>query len=177
MTRPLPRSLAVAFGLVALASLLVGNPAVADDDGGDAPSIESLAWLVGGWRAEGGSFEEYWSPPRGGTLIGMARFFRGDRVTMTELISIADAGDKGIIYSVRHFGIDLRDHPAGAAAFRLDEAGEGRAVFVLPENDFPSKITYARDGEKLVVTLEGEQGGRPVKQAIPMTRIPMDAAK
>ena len=62
--------------LVSLALYVVGGRSVgAQGTGADRPGIDRLAWLAGYWelRTATRTVEEYWTRPRGGTMLGMGR--------------------------------------------------------------------------------------------------------
>jgi hypothetical protein len=44
--------------------------------------------------------------------------------------------------------------------FRLKESGDRRVVFENPQHDFPRRILYWRDGERLVARIEGTIAGK-----------------
>lgn len=120
----------------------------------DGARVEDLGWLTGHWSAEGedGRYsEEIWSSPRGGMLLGMNRDIRGSHA-MFEFLRIAETGD-GIVYFAQPRGRE-------ATSFRLAELAPNRAVFANPAHDFPQRITYTRDGDRLCARIEGEGGKR-----------------
>ena len=47
----------------------------------------------------------------------------------------------------------------GETAFVLVEQSEKRLVFANPEHDFPQRILYWLDGERLHARIEGEENG------------------
>ena len=112
-----------------------------------------LSWLAGYWLDCSGGREqsETWSDPRGGLTVGHAVSLSGSRVSF----EVAHIGmtPQGFAYSAQ---------PRGAAPthFVLAESGPNRAVFANPENDFPSRIIYERDGDALMARIEGEIAGR-----------------
>lgn len=69
-----------------------------------AASIEVLAWLAGSWHGEGfgGHFEEVWSPPSAGTMVGSFKLVRGNEPVMYELVLIRP-GESGL--EMRHLEV------------------------------------------------------------------------
>lgn len=119
-----------------------------------AATVDDLAWIAGYWLDCTGGREasEVWSDPRAGLIVGVAVTVRGGRSGF-EASQIRAAPDGGVAYFAQ---------PDGAAPtlFTLVETGPGRAVFSNPENDFPHRIIYQRDGDVLAARIEGEINGQ-----------------
>ena len=68
---------------------------------GSSASIMDLGWMAGSWSCKvwGGTFEETWLPPVGGTIQGTGRFVSGGRVEFTEFMSIENGptGERGYV--------------------------------------------------------------------------------
>ncbi len=116
-------------------------------------SLESLAWIAGHWvgENEGAAMDEVWLPPAGGMMLGMHRDVRPGRGAFFEFMRI-EVADDAIIFQAS---------PRGAAPtpFPLVESGDRRAVFARPDHDFPQRIIYWMDGDRLRARIEGDQGG------------------
>src|SRR5687767_7672203 len=113
------------------------------------PTVSDLAWMAGSWRCEiwGGTFEERWSEPAGGTMIGAGRHIAEGKTKFMEFLSIeADKDGKLVMWIL--LGSPSKG-PKNAVPFALASSKPGEAVFENTENDFPSKITYKRNDEKL----------------------------
>ena len=99
-------------------------------------------------------FEERWSSPRGGGLVGMHKDTKGGRMVGFEFFRIApDSSGTPTYFS----------QPGGQSPptpFRLVELGESRAVFENAQHDFPQRILYWRDGETLHARIEGTVHGK-----------------
>lgn len=121
-----------------------------------APAIAELGWLAGHWSSErdGRWTEELWTDPRGGVLLGVNRSGVGDVASAYEFMRIAADADGEVAYWAS---------PAGAAPtrFALVEASATHAVFENPAHDYPVRIEYRRDGEVLMATISGPDGGDP----------------
>lgn len=120
--------------------------------------LERLGWLAGTWverdPAQGVVVEERWSPPLGGTMLGVGRTVVGTKTSYFEYLRLEDRGDE-IVYVAAPKG-DL------ATEFSLTTSGNGLAVFSNPDRDFPRRIVYRRLGDTLLARIEGERDGRPV---------------
>lgn len=134
-----------AMALAALLSLAAAPPVEVDD----------LQWLSGSWVSREGAkwTEEWWTPPRGGIMIGAGVSGRGEKATSFEHMRIM-AGEDG---AVAFYGM-----PSGAPAVRfpLVKAGKGEAVFENPAHDYPQRIRYRLEGEVLVATTSLSDGSR-----------------
>lgn len=117
-------------------------------------SVEDLAWISGAWVAEGadGWTEEQWTAPRGGILLGINRSGRTERASGFEFMRIAEDGNGAI-----HFW----GSPGGKTPvpFLLVSSAHREAVFENPKHDYPTRIVYRREGDKLLATVSGP-GGR-----------------
>ena len=96
------------------------------------PTVDDLAWLAGSWSGEafGGTFEETWNPPSGGTMVGMFKLLRDGRPEMYELMRIAEV-DGQVVLEVKHFSADFTawEEKDEAVRFPLLEAHDGHAAF------------------------------------------------
>lgn len=133
---------------LALALLL---PAV----GRASADLSQLAWLAGQWTRQDGArwSEEHWLPPRDGLMLGLNRGGDGSGKTSYEFLRIALDADGTPVYWAS---------PGGATAvpFRLESVEGSQASFVNPEHDYPQRIRYVRDGDRLKATislLDGSQ--------------------
>jgi hypothetical protein len=162
--------------LAALALLLVAVPATAQEGGAvgspvadtlptGPASVEDLAWLAGSWGFEDGArrYEEHWTGPDGGTMLGMSRTVAGGRTVAHEFLRI-DERDGRLVYTAS---------PSGqrTASFTSTEVSGDRVVFENPEHDFPTRVIYTRrpDGSVLA-RVEGVMDGEPGGSDFPLER-------
>lgn len=117
-----------------------------------APSPD-LSWMAGYWLdcSQGREASEAWSDPRAGLSVGHAVTVSGGEVSFE--VSHIGPTPAGFAYVAQ---------PGGAppTAFPLIESGPRRAVFANPENDFPTRVIYEREGDALKARIEGEIDGR-----------------
>lgn len=128
-----------------------------------AADVAQLGFLAGCWEVFGQGVEEQWMKPAGGSLLGMSRTVKAGKTVFYEQILIRKTGED-IFYEVR-----LGGQPK-VTAFKLVKIGEGEVVFENPEHDFPQRILYRRDGDKLHARIEGLRQGQLRGQDIPMQR-------
>ncbi len=69
-----------------------------------SPSIDDFGWIAGHWGGEamGGSFEETWNPPMGGTMMGMFKFVQNEQVSFHEILTIVNENDAWLL-RLKHF--------------------------------------------------------------------------
>lgn len=120
--------------------------------------IGDLAWLSGNWvgvRSTGSSFEERWSPPKGGAMLAISRSVNaGGKMSAFEFLRIVER-DGGLIYVAQ---------PNGAAPteFVMTEFSTKKAVFENPRHDYPKRIVYELSaGGDLTATIGYAKGGSP----------------
>lgn len=116
--------------------------------------MKTLVFMAGCWAAGGGTtvFEEIWTKPNGGTMIGLARAVAKERTTFTEHMEIRE--EKGEI--TMYVQIRL---PGKITPFKLTSSTETEAVFSNPEHDFPKRIIYRKQADgSLHARIEGDGG-------------------
>ncbi|MEO1309451.1 MAG: DUF6265 family protein [Pseudomonadota bacterium] len=113
-----------------------------------------LGWLSGHWRAEreGRVSEEIWTDAEGGLMLAVNRSVRDGRARGFEFLRIQLFGEPA-----------LYAQPGGGPAtrFALVEAGAGYVVFENPDHDFPQRVLYRREGNRLTATASDLEGGNP----------------
>lgn len=144
--------------------LTASRPAVAQA-GSVQATLDELAWLAGTWAGTIGEdpVEVVWLEPAAGAIPGLFRWIKDGEVYLHELVAIKpDPAGDGLILEIKHYGADLHGWEARdeSVLFDLEEADEGRAVFV--QRGDPARLTYRLEGQdRLTVTLETERDGEP----------------
>jgi len=123
--------------------------------GAQTVSIKDVAWLQGCWEMREGDrvVEERWMPPRAGSMLGIGRTTRGDKLIEHEFVVLTER-DGRLAYEA---------HPSGqATATFLSKPITGReVVFEDPAHDFPQRVGYRSTGPgQLLAWVEGTSGGR-----------------
>lgn len=97
-----------------------------------AAAENPLAWLAGHWVGEGfgGTVEEVWAPPRGGSMMGMFRLVVDERVVFYELFAVAREADGTWAMRLKHFNPDLSgwEEKDKSLLWPVELDGERRAV-------------------------------------------------
>lgn len=95
-------------------------------------TLADVAWLAGHWvgPALGGEAEEIWSPPRGGSMMGMYRLVKGGKPVFYELMTLVEEGDS-LTLRLKHFNPDLTgwEEKQDSVAFPLVALGQGVVHF------------------------------------------------
>lgn len=119
-----------------------------------AAAAQDLTWMSGYWLSCSGGQEvsETWTDSRGAVMLGMSFTLRNGRPSW-EFSRIGPSGS----------GLSFFAQPSGQAPaeFRAVETGANRVVFENPQHDFPQRVIYRRDGNRLIGRIEGIVDGRP----------------
>lgn len=128
--------------------------------------VDSLAWLAGCWKSDGGEAgsNEHWLAPAGGTMMGVGRTVRNGKTVDHEFMRIfADEQGRLVFHAM----------PAGKAAamFTAIAHDEGGITFENPRDEFPQRVIYRKAGpDKLAARIEGLRNGQPRGVDFPMSR-------
>lgn len=108
-----------------------------------------LGWLAGHWCSEQGDrrVDEVWLPQAAGAIHGLSRTVAGGRIESFEFMRIEAAAGKTIFLA--------QPNGASATEFALVEQGAQHASFANPAHDFPNRVDYRRDGDRLHAKISG----------------------
>lgn len=143
------KSKRIACGLGVMLAVAFGHAA--------EPADIDLGWIGGHWCGGDGNarIDEVWLPAHGGRLHGVSRMTKGEAVASFEFLRI-EAVDGVPIYFAQ---------PGGrtATAFKRTEGGADWVRFENPDHDFPQRIEYRRNGDRLHAEISGPgRNGRSV---------------
>jgi Domain of unknown function (DUF6265) len=126
-------------------------------------------WMAGSWGGEINDvrMEEHWTAPDGGLMLGMHRDVPASGKTSFEFLRIEKRGDSLVYLAM----------PGGrpATPFPLATATGQRLVFENPAHDFPKRILYWRDGERLCARVEGKHQGKDLSEEWCWSRLPKES--
>ena len=119
-------------------------------------TIDDVEWIAGNWQgnAMGGVAEETWSLPRGRSMMGMFRLFKGGDVLFYEFFTISE--EKGsLILKLKHFHPDLKgwEEKDDYVSFPLVKLGAAEIYF--------DGMTYRKTADKtlqVLVSVSREDG-------------------
>jgi hypothetical protein len=141
------------IGLIALAAVTGAAPA----PGKGRTGIDRAAWLAGTWVAETGNrwTEERWASPRGGVMLGTSLSGKGAVASSFEYMRIS-LDDKGRLV----FWGSAEGKPP--VPFPAADGGPDLLAFENPAHDYPTRISYRREGGRLIATISGPNGANPM---------------
>nr|WP_294944991.1 DUF6265 family protein [uncultured Mucilaginibacter sp.] len=121
------------------------------------PGLGKLSWLIGKWvrtnpRA-GTSGYEQWDRGSNTELKGFGARIKGTDTTITERTTLLFKDNE--IYYVA----DVKENEK-PVYFKLTQISDTGFTCENPEHDFPKKIAYVLDGNKLKATISG--GGKAI---------------
>lgn len=121
--------------------------------GREAPELVDLGWMAGHWFGRSGevAMEEFWTEPGGGVMVGLHRDVFPDGSSFFEFLRIVTT-DRGLTYIASPRG-------TGTTEFVMVNLDERSVVFENLEHDFPQRIIYRREGDRLTARIEGEVQG------------------
>lgn len=139
------------YGRVAAGVLLAVTIGAADPQ-----PVAMPGWLSGGWsmQSESGAWsEEWWTPPKGGLMLGAGRSGKGDAIEWWEQTRIQLADGK----------LSFCALPKGqaGACFDATSVSEQAVVFENAGHDFPTRVVYRREGDQLLAEISGKDGVNP----------------
>lgn len=137
-----------------------------------AQRLSDLSWLAGCWESRNETrkviIHEQWMKPAGGMMLGSGRTLDGEKAVDFEVLRIEQNGTAVIFYA----------RPRGSkeeTAFKAVKIGPTEAIFENKQHDFPQRIIYRLDGDKLFARVEGQKnGGKNVSLDFPMVRFRCD---
>jgi Domain of unknown function (DUF6265) len=139
-----------------------GSPVVPQQSG-----INAVAWMHGCWESASPQriVEEQWTAPRAGSMLGVGRTSRGERLVEYEFVLLQE-----------HEGrLAYEAHPSGqpSAVFTSSTISDTMAVFENPEHDFPQRVGYRKEGpDAMVAWVEGTENGKQRRVEFPYRRVP-----
>ena len=161
------------YAMTLLATLLAMGAARAAATVPPPETVDKLAWLAGCWNVDGaepGSGEQ-WSTAAGGTLLGTSRTVKGGKTMAFEFVQIRLTEPGQLAYIVQPSG----QPPVIFNLLRQDKPNE--FTFANLDNDFPSRIIYRRDSERILhASITGSLKGKFTTIDFPMTRGRCEAA-
>ena len=129
------------------------NPQSTDVVDGQS-KLDALAWLAGHWVCEqdGRVTEEIWMPPSGTIMPGVNRSVGPSNQTAFEYMRMAETDGQLAFYA----------SPNGKpeTPFQLIAVDETSATFENSNHDFPQRVIYRLDGDRLIGRIEGTINGQ-----------------
>ncbi|MCF8462114.1 MAG: DUF6265 family protein [Flavobacteriales bacterium] len=117
-----------------------------------AQNLNDLSWLLGTWEMVEGpaTTTETWEFKDDSTFVGSGITKQSGNIVFQEGLGIEYRNGEVTYIAVL---------PDKTAHFKLTDSSTNSATFEDPANDFPSKIVYELNGDKMDITLFGIQDG------------------
>lgn len=153
-------------GLIILSLLFIATDAVSAQTA--KASLGDLSWLAGCWEMNVAEknllINEQWMRPAGGMMIGSGRTVKAGKAIDFEFVRIVEEAD-GIYYVAKP-----RENTE-ETRFKQIKNLAGEIVFENPTHDFPQRVLYKRDGDKLTARIEGTKDGKTRGIDFPYVRV------
>ena len=126
-----------------------------------AGTIADVAWVAGTWLSEpatptGSATEERWTPPAGGSMIGVGRTLTKTSMPAFEFLCMVER-DGSLVYTAMPNG------RSPATDFVLTQMTPDSATFENPANQFPKVIKYSKKADgSLETAISGAPGSRVI---------------
>ena len=116
-------------------------------------------WMAGCWQSssEGSWTEECWTAPRAGIMIGSSRTGTGDKLDMWETMQIA------LVPEASGMGFWAAPNGNNRTKFAMSASAEPGVTFINPQNDYPQRIRYWREGEHLLAEISLADGSKAAR--------------
>ncbi len=122
-------------------------------------NIADMKWLAGHWVGEafGGTAEELWAGPVGGTMAGMYRLHKQGKTIFYEILTVSEK-DGSLVIRLKHFNPDLTgwEEKNDVQAFSLVAKRDGVLQF--------EGMSFHPQGDQLTVHLAVEHKDKPVEE-------------
>ena len=130
-----------------------------------AEAAEFPAFMSGSWSLAAGGVvvEEHWTDARGDLMVGMNRTTKQKGKAAFEFLRI-EKRDGKVAYVAMPGGKE-------PTVFPLKTLSSSRVIFENLAHDFPQRIIYWRDKERLCARVEGAMGGKPAGEEWCWTRV------
>jgi len=132
-----------------------------------AAKLSDMAWLAGCWESRNDAkrslMSEQWMVPAGGIMLGSGRTVESEKAVDFETMRIEQNGASLIFYARPRANKE-------ETAFTIIRKGASEVVFENKKHDFPQRVIYRRDGDRLMARIEGEKDGQLIGIDYPMTR-------
>jgi len=119
------------------------------------PVVGDLAWMAGDWTCQqwGGTYEEHWSKPAGGSMIGHARLIKNGKAATRELDRIEET-ETGLVLFVE---LNPKgERPGTVTSFPLKEMTKDKVVFENLKHDYPQRVIYFKKSDGTIAArIEG----------------------
>lgn len=131
--------------------LLAGATAFAGD-------AKLPGWIAGAWelQSKGKWGDEYWTPPRGGVMIGAGRVGKDNKLLSFESMRIGvDEKGKLAFWAFPNWSAPHK--------FPMIKQSDTEIVFENAEHDYPQRVRYWREGKALRAEISLIDGSNAIR--------------
>ena len=137
-----------------------------------SPMLADAEWLAGQWRNgpdTKGDWEEYWSTPRDGVMIGAFRL-KQNTGQLYEFLLIEEEKD-GVWMRLRHYRGKMQEMEKEPLRLKLISSADKKLVFENPDHDKPKRVTYQFEAPStMLATIETQRDGKAAKFTLKFVR-------
>ena len=118
-------------------------------------TLDEISWIQGHWQGEafGGTVEEVWTPPLGGSMMCAFKLVVNGEIRFYEIVTITEE-EKTLMLRLKHFHNDLKGWE------EKDETVDFPLVKVTPGKMYFDGFTFEKisDNEMNIYVIIGEEG-------------------
>ncbi len=130
-------------------------------------NIADLGGMAGCWEQKNEAkkllISEMWMSPAGSSMLGMGRTVKNGKTTGWEYMRI-EQRDDGIYF------VSKPKENSEDTAFKLKSLTAAGTVFENKDHDFPQRVIYKIQGDKMIARIEGNDNGKFLGIDFPMIR-------
>ncbi|MEO8042091.1 MAG: DUF6265 family protein, partial [Acidobacteriota bacterium] len=119
--------------------------------------LSDLGWLAGCWEMRNEKRDllitEMWMKPAGDAMLGVGRTLKAGKLVDYEFLRIVEDAN-GLSY------ISRPSANKDDTVFKMIRSSANEIVFENPTHDFPQRILYKRNGDKMTARIEGTANGK-----------------
>jgi hypothetical protein len=119
--------------------------------------LSGLDWLAGCWEMKnekrGTLITEMWMKPEGDAMLGVGRTLKAGKLIDFEFLRIVEDAN-GLSY------ISRPSSNKEDTAFKMIRSAASEIAFENPTHDFPQRILYKREGDRMKARIEGSTNGK-----------------
>lgn len=149
---------------LATAAFAADPPAPPSAPSADA-MVQQLSWLAGHWRgaSDSGTYEAWYSTPEGGVILSQSKEYSGGKLIFWafERFSV----ENGVVTVLPY----VEGEPSVSFGLVELDPDEKRAVFENKRNKWPTRLTYYRVQDRLVISASGIENGKTRESKFDLT--------
>jgi Domain of unknown function (DUF6265) len=130
---------------------------------GPAAKVADLAWMTGHWSGpmgSGGTLEENWIAPTGGSIAALVRGTNGGATSMIELIVIEEENGS-LVLRVQQWNPGFAPRSPAPQVMRLVESAPNKVGFEATGEGGLKRLGYSRPApDQFVISIETPQGAK-----------------